>query len=113
MNLHRLLLPIVFALSVVFLQEVRAQEEPDSTEVDIPEPPETKSPKSLGEQISDYLSRYSAGAIWGIKVMDLTNGEVLYERNPEMTQESAMSDTSTADSTAPRRSATAPSSTDR
>ncbi|HCR49241.1 MAG TPA: D-alanyl-D-alanine carboxypeptidase/D-alanyl-D-alanine-endopeptidase [Rhodothermales bacterium] len=83
MNLHRLLLPIVFALSVVFLQEVRAQEEPDSTEVDIPEPPETKSPKSLGEQISDYLSRYSAGAIWGIKVMDLTNGEVLYERNPE------------------------------
>lgn len=70
-------------LCVASVQVTQAQEEPDSTDVNIPEPPETKSPRSLGEQISDYLVRYNGGGIWGIKVMDLSNGEVLYERNPE------------------------------
>lgn len=80
--LKRFFLPILILVLGSFTSFVRAQDS-DSTDVetDIPDPIETKSPKTLGEQINEYLNKYNAGAIWGVKVVDLSNGEVLYERN--------------------------------
>jgi D-alanyl-D-alanine carboxypeptidase/D-alanyl-D-alanine-endopeptidase (penicillin-binding protein 4) len=73
----------LFWLCYIVATPLLHAQDADSVDADLnlPEPVETRTARTLGEQIQDYLNRQSAGFTWGVKVQDLATGEVLFERN--------------------------------